>query len=191
MFIKVGAAITGGDRYNLDGTVKDANKKGYWLGSDGTLKAEEAEIGGTVNAYDGSFRGKVKAGPLYASFEDSVATDHLVFYPKTGIDVVWRSVGMGASLYKASGSYGNKMGVQSLSFSVRSFLDGGAVYSLIIEYSDRNTDQLTEKLDSELRIDIYRDTGKTLRLIDLPVGSGSAIGDVFIYGDGYLKVKTS
>jgi hypothetical protein len=46
MFIKVGAAITGGDRYNPGGTVKDAGKKGFGLGTDGTLKASVIAIDG-------------------------------------------------------------------------------------------------------------------------------------------------
>lgn len=40
-YIKVGAAIYGGDRYNANGTDNVATAKGIWIGADGTVKARE------------------------------------------------------------------------------------------------------------------------------------------------------
>jgi hypothetical protein len=86
MFIKVRAAITGGDRYNLDGTSKDTSKKGFWLGADGTFKAEKAEISGTINATDGVFKGTLEAKSVKIIY-DVVAGDNYILRSNYDVSV--------------------------------------------------------------------------------------------------------
>jgi hypothetical protein len=101
MFIKVGSAIYGGGRYKLDGSNNDASQKGFWLGADGTLKAdkavlENAVVSGTVYATDGAFSGVVNAndgvfegtlvsgGRYNPDGSENTGAQSGIYVPKTG-----------------------------------------------------------------------------------------------------------
>jgi cytoskeletal protein CcmA (bactofilin family) len=62
--IKVNGAIYGGNKYLANGDVNPqapAGAKGFYLGSDGVLKAEKGEFTGKITAESGTFTGEIKA----------------------------------------------------------------------------------------------------------------------------------
>jgi hypothetical protein len=66
--IKIGNAIYGGQRFKPDGSVQDGSKPGFWLGTNGKLKAFDGEFTGTVNATDGNFSGNFSANIATGQF---------------------------------------------------------------------------------------------------------------------------
>ena len=194
--IRIGGAIFGGERFTRSGdSVVDngANKTGFKIGADGLLEASGGIFNNILVTGNSEFRGKIISGPLYASNEDTAAKTHHVFEANTGIGSIWQALGPGKAAYYADGQYGGRTGITSLILS-RATGDipggGGAVgvYTMFIAFEDDAFDYLTDKITQRLDVYIHGDTGKTLRFIDLPVGGGSAIGDVYRYGEGRLYV---
>jgi hypothetical protein len=63
--IKINGAIYGGDRFDEKGELINANKAGFYLNSDGVLKAANGEFSGRIEATEGSFTGNVYAEDGY------------------------------------------------------------------------------------------------------------------------------
>ena len=144
LFIKVKAAIYGGDRFTEDrGAIIDhgKNRRGFCLDENGLLRASGAEISGHIEADSGymehiiigktaSFEGNINSGPLFASNEIITPPAGTTWQANTTASKIGSDLGIGVltqpiAINISSGSYGSRTGLTQLEFST--FLLSGSV----------------------------------------------------------------
>jgi hypothetical protein len=204
--IQIGNAIFGGERFVRSGnSVIDngADKPGFMLGADGRLVASKGLLDAITISGDSYFTGTINSGPLFASSDIIEADTGVTYGPSSTIRNVWAHYGFpsynpGTAWDKIvnliSGSYGDRHDLIRIEFH---YAPSPILYKMYLYFRTLSPVNITGSFaDSNPTIG---DTliigggsaGKTFRLIDLPVGKGDAIGDVYADTSGLLHIKLS
>jgi hypothetical protein len=212
MFLKIGAAVYGGERFDREGTVVDATKPGFYLGSDGILKAVDGEFSGTVNATSGvfdnvdignkaMFRGDILSGPIVALNATTGTTTTHFFPAQTSLSSIATTLGFSypdgvgtSSLNVSNGSYTGKNGVVQVSifhfYSPSGYFGPEKnIWNMSIYFSDGSAVLVEDQIAAPLTL--YPSlAGKILKLIGLPSGGEASYETNSVYEkDGYLMIK--
>jgi hypothetical protein len=168
---------------------------GFYLGTDGKLKAVDGEFSGTINAAKGVFTGDIISGPLIAMDATSGATISKTFSTGTRISEIIQYFNPSSVYVNVSGgSYNGKSGIIRLGFT-HAYHPGDSTtpkidyYIMYIYYSDGSTVTVQDSIPASLTV-LPSVAGKVFKIIGLPSGSSSNLETNAVYEDGgILKIK--
>jgi hypothetical protein len=192
--------IYGGERYNANGSDKNVSANGFWLGTDGTLKAAQAFLNNIYITGASVFGGEINIGPLSASNDDIVPPAEKVFAALTRLKDIadWYGAtrNVTKNVYAGSGSYGSKTGILSLSIWFGEYLNYSRYIEITIYFNNGSHESITNinydgteaRTNRELRVG-GGVAGKKFRLVNLPQNPANAeSGTVYIATLNGVKV---
>jgi hypothetical protein len=203
--IKIGNAIYGGERFNADGSDKNATQPGFWLGANGVLKAVGAEFSGLVNATSGNFdnitisgdslfSGAIISGPLVL-LDDTPYSGLYTYQSGTDATTIYNGAKnllgtIDGRTFSVEGSYGNEA-ITRMGYRWRNG-PGGSYYGHYIDayYQDGTSAEIAHRWSEKDKTNIsavltfrYISGGKTFKLLDLPSQQGGPAGTVYRIGN--------
>ena len=196
--LKITGIIYGGDRFDFAGNVVDNNKSGWWLGSDGILKACQGVFKDSY--FDGQITAKMgRFGGLIVNSAGTAANKVFNFSSQTPLKDVdqpfWLYVRYddifeeGPYLVVSYTNFINCTYNNKKVISVLSKATWGGVSQMIFKYSDNTTVTVSNYLSFPMTLEVSVD-GFELIIEGLPGSSSLAPANgVWKDSNGYLRIN--